>query len=387
MLNKIIVSTINSIVIFLNVLKKNAIFLVIISLFGISLGVYLENYNFKKKNFYQGFSEIDVDMGFQHLNENSSFSTGKNIFSVGLLNEFSNFNDSFKSEFNDNKLNSKEFYNKDINKYCTKDANKHFDNYLNLSTNKGNYFIKINLSIQNNSKSEIEECYNYIKNILILKHNTFIEQEIKKIDNYILRLTNIEEFLNEGKSIDAKKSFAKFIDLYFKFYEEFINLNKINSKTSEKDDQQLRQDFIIQLLNYEKNIFYPYEMIKDEKNKKIYFYKNINYADLSLTEKTDKKNFLKLELISIDDFLQNDDFFSDVITFKSILLINSEKKINSLKFFRNSIKNDFNINFGNLTISEKKIKSSYVPLASFLLFLISGIFLIYFKNFISYTNK
>jgi hypothetical protein len=227
-------------------------------------------------------------------------------------------------------LNSKEFYNKDINKYCTKDPNKHFDNYLNLSTNNGNYFIKINLSIKNNSKSEIEECYNYIKNILILKHNTFIEQEIKKIDNYILRLTNIEEFLNEGKSIDAKKNFAKFIDLYFKFYEGFINLNKINSKTSEKDDQQIRQDFIIQLLNYEKNIFYPYEIIKDEKNKKIYLYKNINYADLSLTEKTDKKNFLKLELISIDDFLQNDDFFSDVITFKSILLINSEKKINSL---------------------------------------------------------
>ena len=383
MLNKIIINTINSSVIFLKILKKNTIFLVIISLFGISLGVYLENYNFKKENPYQGFSEIDLDMRIKL----SLPPIHKNIFSHGLSNELSNFDVSFKSEFNDRKLNSKDFYNKDINKNCTKDPNKNFDNYLNLSTNNDKYFIKINLFIQNNSKSEIEECYNYIKNILILKYNTFVEHEIKKIDNYILRLTNMQEVLNNTENLDPKKNYAKLFDLYFKYYEDVINLNKISGKSFEKDDQQIKQDFIIQLFNYDKDIFYPYEMIKDEKNKKIYFYKNINYADISLTEKIDKKNFLKLELISVDDFLQNEDFFRNVITFKSSLLLNSEKKINSLKFFRNLIKNDFNINFSNLTISEKKIKSSYVPLVSFLLFLISGIFLIYFKNFISNTNK
>ena len=102
MLNKIIINTINSSVIFLKILKKNTIFLVIISLFGISLGVYLENYNFKKENPYQGFSEIDLDMRFKlslrPINEIPP-------------NELSNFDVSFKSEFNDSKLNSKDFYN------------------------------------------------------------------------------------------------------------------------------------------------------------------------------------------------------------------------------------------------------------------------------------
>jgi hypothetical protein len=397
MLNKIITDVINSSIVFLKLLKKNSTFLIIISLFGLFLGVYLENYNFKKKGQFKGFAEVDVinksflsiisdfDSSEYSISKYAGFIKNKKYLLNGL-DRLTNLSERFNNEFKSSKLNIKEFYDEDINKYCITDKNKHFDSYIDISTNNDSEIKRINLIILNNSKSEIENCFNYIKKILIIKKNKFIKEELKKIDSHILHLTNMQQSLNKKETFDTKESYGKFFDLFAAYYQDIAHINKNNNKIFNKDDQQIKEYFITELYNSEKNILYPYELLKDEKNNKIYLYKNINYTDIETVDKISKKNFLKIELFTVDEFLQKEDFFTNVVTLKSSVLIDIEKKLNLLNETRNSINDFTDFQFSELIITEQKIKRSYAPIVSFLFFLISGIFLIYFRNF-SKTNR
>jgi hypothetical protein len=397
MLNKIITDVINSSIVFLKLLKKNSTFLIIISLFGLFLGVYLENYNFKKKGQFKGFAEVDVinksflsmisdfDSSEYSISKYAGFIKNKKYLLNGL-DRLTNLSERFNNEFKSSKLNIKEFYDEDINKYCITDKNKHFDSYIDISTNNDSEIKRINLIILNNSKSEVENCFNYIKKILIIKKNKFIKEELKKIDSHILHLTNMQQSLNKKETFDTKESYGKFFDLFAAYYQDIAHINKNNNKIFNKDDQQIKEYFITELYNSEKNILYPYELLKDEKNNKIYLYKNINYTDIETVDKISKKNFLKIELFTVDEFLQKEDFFTNVVALKSSVLIDIEKKLNLLNEARNSINDFTDFQFSELIITEQKIKRSYAPIVSFLFFLISGIFLIYFRNF-SKTNR
>jgi hypothetical protein len=154
--------------------------LIIISLFGLFLGVYLENYNFKKKGQFKGFAEVDVinksflsiisdfDSSEYSISKYAGFIKNKKYLLNGL-DRLTNLSERFNNEFKSSKLNIKEFYDEDINKYCITDKNKHFDSYIDISTNNDREIKRINLIILNNSKSEVENCFNYIKKILIIK--------------------------------------------------------------------------------------------------------------------------------------------------------------------------------------------------------------------------
>lgn len=98
---------------------------------------------------------------------------------------------------------------------------------------------------------------------------------------------------------------------------------------------------------------------------------------------------MEVELIPINEFLKNDEYFINVFLLKSSFSINIEKRINLLKFYKNLINEApfMNIKFSDLIMSKSLIKNTNVPLTSFLSFLISGIFLIYFKTFTLKINK
>ncbi len=383
MINKIITDIINSSIIFLNLLKKNSIFLTTLSLFGLLLGVYLENYYFKKKIINQGFSEIN----FEFFDKFYSSLISKNTSKVNIINDFSDLLERFNNEFNSKKINEVGFYDENIYLYCIKDKKKNIDNYLNLSIDDSALNKKINLLIRNHSKSEVETCFNYIQKIFNSKKNKFIDEEIKRIDALILHLTKTNVLFNE-KAIVNNKNYKNFYDYYSDFYDTVISLKTDNNKLFQKEDQRSKEYFISHLLNQDRNIFYPYELYKDEKNSKIYL-KKIDYSDLIPAGKSEKKISIEVELIPINEFLLNDEYFIYVVLLKSSFSINIEKRINLLKFNKNLINEALfmNIKFSELIMSESLIKSTYVPLISFLSFLISGIFLIYFKNFTLKINK
>ena len=383
MINKIITDIINSSIIFLNLLKKNWIFLTASSLFGLLLGVYLENYNFKKKIINQGFSEIN----FEFFDKFYSSLISKNNSKVNIINDFSDLSERFNNEFNSKKINEVGFYDEYIYIYCIKDKKKNIDNYLNLSTDDSTLNKKINLIIRNHSKSEVETCFNYIQKIFHSKKNKFIDEEIKKIDALILHLTKMNLFFNE-KAIINNKDYKNFYDYYSDFYDAVINFKTYNNKLFQKEDQRSKEYFISLLLNSEKNILYPYVLYKDEKNSQIYL-KRIDYSDLIPAGKSEKKISIEVELIPINEFLKNNEYFINVTLLKSSFSINIEKRINLLKFYKNLINEApfMNIKFSELIMSESLIKSTNVPLISFLFFLIIGIFLIYFKNFTLRINK
>ena len=383
MISKIITDIINSSIIFLNLLKKNWIFLTASSLFGLLLGVYLENYNFKKKIINQGFSEIN----FEFFDKFYSSLISKNNSKVNIINDFSDLSERFNNEFNSKKINEVGFYDEYIYIYCIKDKKKNIDNYLNLSTDDSTLNKKINLIIRNHSKSEVETCFNYIQKIFHSKKNKFIDEEIKKIDALILHLTKMNLFFNE-KAIINNKDYKNFYDYYSDFYDAVINFKTYNNKLFQKEDQRSKEYFISLLLNSEKNILYPYVLYKDEKNSQIYL-KRIDYSDLIPAGKSEKKISIEVELIPINEFLKNNEYFINVTLLKSSFSINIEKRINLLKFYKNLINEApfMNIKFSELIMSESLIKSTNVPLISFLSFLIIGIFLIYFKNFTLRINK
>lgn len=110
MINKILTDVINSSIFFLNLLKKNWIFLTSLSLFGLLLGVFLENYNYKKKIINQGFSEIN----FEFFDQFYSSLISKNISKASITNDFSDLLERFKNEFSSKKINEVGFYDENI---------------------------------------------------------------------------------------------------------------------------------------------------------------------------------------------------------------------------------------------------------------------------------
>lgn len=120
MINKILTDVINSSIFFLNLLKKNWIFLTSLSLFGLLLGVFLENYNYKKKIINQGFSEIN----FEFFDQFYSSLISKNISKASITNDFSDLLERFKNEFSSKKINEVGFYDENIYIHCIKDKKK-----------------------------------------------------------------------------------------------------------------------------------------------------------------------------------------------------------------------------------------------------------------------